>query len=266
MLRQIKKNLKLIVIILFTSHIYGKDSTSTSKAIIALSENVSVVGSITLYFDNFLQNVEMKTKIYKSLNRKGFSVQDWKRDQNGKNLHLFLVQNLTNIPNSFGSFDSRDFAIDNRFNIIEVYNAGTQKIRNKIGHFNGSIIVPNNDVEQNLFKRRSNFFGVELTAMTEHWLPEIGLNKGYKDRVEFINSNNTYFVNNEAYGQYFEVLKMFEKYFNFTTRLYVRNDHVWGIPTIFENGSFEVDGMIRDLSVFGTADLVVAPLGMDNVQ
>ena len=78
----------------------------------------------------------------------------------------------------------------------------------------------------------------------------------------------TYFPHNETYdvtefvqgGQFIDVLRVLEKQFNFTTRLYKRKDGHWGVPYKLSNGTLVIpEGKVKDL-VEGSVDLIVTGL------
>ena len=78
----------------------------------------------------------------------------------------------------------------------------------------------------------------------------------------------TYFPQNETYdvtelvngGIYIDVLHTLEKQYNFTTKLYVRKDGLWGVPHKLLNGTLVIpEGMVKDL-VEGSVDLIATSL------
>ena len=80
----------------------------------------------------------------------------------------------------------------------------------------------------------------------------------------------TYFPHNETYdvtefvqgGQFIDVLRVLEKQFNFTTRLYKRKDGHYGVPYKLANGTLVIpEGIVKDLAE-GSADIIVTGLAV----
>ena len=69
-------------------------------------------------------------------------------------------------------------------------------------------------------KRRTNFYGVELVALTEKWLP--GLDISNIENAKYDEKKERYEVTNLVSGPFYDVLKILEKSLNFTTKLYKR--------------------------------------------
>ena len=108
-------------------------------------------------------------------------------------------------------------------------------------------------------ERRGNFHGIQLKAMVcrEQFLLD------YPENVE---AYATYFPNNEtfdmtdtAYGICPDILHSIENAYNFTTKLYLRKDRVWGLPKILPNGTEVINGMIQSIAE-NSADLIWASL------
>ena len=108
-------------------------------------------------------------------------------------------------------------------------------------------------------QRRGNFHGIQLKAMVcrEQFLLD------YPENVE---AYATYFPNNEtfdmtdtAYGIYPDILHSIENAYNFTTKLYLRKDRVWGLPKILPNGTEVINGMIKSIAE-DSADMIWASL------
>ena len=104
-------------------------------------------------------------------------------------------------------------------------------------------------------KRRSDFYGVELVAMTDQWH---GTKIGNLENAIYDPLSDRYDVTNLVTGVFYDILKNLEETLNFTTKLYKRKNGGWGLPQIYQNGSIELSpGMLSDL-MHGSADLIVA--------
>jgi hypothetical protein len=110
---------------------------------------------------------------------------------------------------------------------------------------------------KNAIKRRSDFHGVELVALTDQWN---GIEIGNLENAIYDPIRDRYEVTNLVTGAFYNILKNLEKSLNFTTKLYKRKDGRWGLPQIHQNGSVEMSpGMVSDL-MYGSADLIVTGL------
>ena len=115
-------------------------------------------------------------------------------------------------------------------------------------------------MEQNFYKRRKNFHGSNLIALTE---PYYGVDLEMLEvarAAEYFPSNDTYDVTNYAKGPGYEILKHLENSLNFSTKSYKRRSGGWGTPTIYPNGTVDLEeGIVKDL-FFGKADVTVSHL------
>ena len=102
-----------------------------------------------------------------------------------------------------------------------------------------------------MVKRRSNFYGLKLSGMTEitkfTYCKTCSQSKNWKSLLPFFEKNNTFEITNMVEGIFIDVLHSLEQRFNFTTKLYIRKDRKWGAPEAFPNGTIAVDGMIQNL-------------------
>jgi hypothetical protein len=74
--------------------------------------------------------------------------------------------------------------------------------------------------------------------------------------------NKTYEVTGLTYGYYTEILSILESKLNFTTRLYKRQDGIWGLATIDKStGKFNASGMLIDV-MSGNADMIATFLSI----
>ena len=115
-------------------------------------------------------------------------------------------------------------------------------------------------MEQNFYKRRKNFHGSNLIALTELWYGiDFDMLEVAKTAVYFP-SNDTYDVTYYAKGPGYEILKHLENSLNFSTKSYKRRSGGWGTPTIYPNGTVDLEeGIVKDLH-FGKADVTVSHL------
>ena len=153
------------------------------------------------------------------------------------------------------------FVIESTSEVYEAYRINDRTIKRKLGQinqFDGNFVWKDN-VEQDFIKRRANFQGVNLKAMTETTGNELALDPKYLEEAPYFPSNETYEVSKYTYGIYFDVLMELQRELNFTTVLYKRKDLAWGFIYPQENGSYIATGIVGDL-FFNKVDFCVAPL------
>ena len=146
--------------------------------------------------------------------------------------------------------------------IFEKYTVNEYEIIKKLGHFTNDTYEPTKGVDTNFLKRRSNFMGIQMTAMTEISQGGRMINFENLHDAPYFLKNDTYDVTYSTKGSFYEILKYMEKKLNFTTKLYKRKVAAWGIPKVYPNGSIQIsDGMVKDVA-FGSLDMIVTGLVM----
>jgi hypothetical protein len=156
------------------------------------------------------------------------------------------------------------FLESSSFKVFEAYEVNDIKTFRQLGIFssnNSNKFHPEEDVEQYFIKRRSDFKGVVIKAMTEIEEPLLWFQDNFKSEAPYFRDNQTYDVTGLVEGMFFEVLTTLESELNFKTRLYKREDGIWGSGYLQEDGTYTTSGMISDL-VNGSADMIVASLGI----
>ena len=115
-------------------------------------------------------------------------------------------------------------------------------------------------MEQNFYKRRKDFHGSNLIALSE---PYYGIDYDMLEVAKtavYFPLNDTYDVTNFAKGPGYEILKHLENSLNFSTKSYKRRSGGWGTPTIYPNGTVDLEeGIVKDL-FFGKADMCFSHL------
>lgn len=141
--------------------------------------------------------------------------------------------------------------------VFEAYVINNHQVIRKLGRFENQHLIWESNVKRNFVLRRSDFYGMTLTAMTSIY----GENSDYKEKATYFKNNQTYLVNQFTNGMLYDILIILQKSLNFTTNLYQRSDNAWGSVYPQGNGSFHATGMVSDI-FFGRADFILAELSI----
>ena len=204
---------------------------------------------------------ETKIKLIKSTSGKGLTL-DWVDEfQNSRTFLLIISQDD-------GLFDrKKEINIDQQIyfltpslNLYEKYTINNELIQQQLGHFDGGVYIPEELIDQNFLKRRKNFHGSKLIALTLEGgrLLKIDNHKN----AQYFSSNETYDVTGLVQGPIFDIWTILQNNLNFTTKIYSKMNDKWGVPIQHPNGSIIVqDGIIKD-GMDGSADILLAGLVM----
>jgi hypothetical protein len=145
-------------------------------------------------------------------------------------------------------------------NLYEQYTINNELIQQKLGHFVDGLYIPEESIEQNFMKRRQNFHGSKLIALTVEGSDYIKIDN--KENAPYFPSNETYDVTGLVRGTFFDIWTILQNNLNFTTNIYSRIDNKVGVPIQHPNGSISVpDGIIKD-GMDGSADILLAGLAI----
>ena len=200
---------------------------------------------------------ETKITLIKSMSEKGLTL-NWINEFQCSKKFLLIISQADSLldVNEEINIDQQIYFLTPSLYLYEKYIINNQLIQQKLGHFVGGTYVPEESIEQNFLKRRHNFHGSKLIALT------VGSNRGNYIRIEkenatYFPSNKTYDVTGSAQGLIFDIWKLLQNNLNFTTRIYSRMDDKWGVPIQHANGSISVpDGIIKD-GMDGLADILL---------
>ena len=143
-------------------------------------------------------------------------------------------------------------------NLYEKYTINNILIQQKLGHFVDGMYIQEESMEQNFLKRRHNFHGSELIALTNEDLEYTKIENF--NNAPYFPSNQTYDVTGLVQGSIFDIWTILQKNLNFTTMIYSRMDDKWGVPILHPNGSiFVPDGIVKH-GMDGSADILLASL------
>ena len=130
--------------------------------------------------------------------------------------------------------------------LFEKYIVNHQIIIQRLGNFVNDSFIPNTLVKQNFFKRRQDFYGFGMIAVTEEIESAIEINL---KNATYFPYNQTFDVTNSIQGSFFDIWKNLETTFNFTTKIYIRKERKgWGVPSQLPNGTILIsDGIVKDV-------------------
>ena len=143
--------------------------------------------------------------------------------------------------------------------LYEKYTISNQVIYQKLGNFVDGMYSKEESIEQNFMKRRQNFHGSKLIALTAEG-DYIKIDN--IDNAIYFPSNKTYDVTGLVRGSFFDIWTTLQNNLNFTTNIYSRMDNKFGVPIQHSNGSISVpDGIIKD-GMDGLADILLTGLAI----
>ena len=145
-------------------------------------------------------------------------------------------------------------------NLYEKYTINNELIQQKLGHFVDGMYIPEESIEQNFLKRRQNFHGSKLIAVTQDYGTYLKI-ENFKN-APYFPYNETYDVTGLVQGSFFDIWMTLQNNLNFTSIIYCRKVPKWGVPIEHLNGSISVpDGSIKD-AMDGLVDILLVPLSV----
>ena len=133
--------------------------------------------------------------------------------------------------------------------VYETYVINKVRVQRKLGYIDQfvKVFLWSDDVNSNFVRRRSNFHGVTMKAMTESVGKNLILDEEYKTKAPYVPKDQTFIVNEFASGLYMEVLGILQDRLNFTTVLYKRKFASWGFVDVQDDGTLKGSGMVGDV-------------------
>ena len=116
--------------------------------------------------------------------------------------------------------------------LYEFYYVQSIKIVRELGKIADNQFLWKKGIDQAFVRRRSNFHGIALKAMTEQFGNLILLNETYRELAPYFPKNDTFLVNNYISGLCQDILMELQNVLNFTTLLYKRSNVSWGVSGI----------------------------------
>ena len=154
------------------------------------------------------------------------------------------------------------FYFDDTQELFEAYTINDSNIVRRLGFVsNETWFQWDKDVNPNFVRRRSNFQGVSLKAMTEFDGNSINADLSFLTDAPYFPENETYLLNGFTYGIYHDVLNVLQNHLNFSTQLFKRKDGAWGMVYPQDDGTFKTVGFVGDLFLkkasFAIASLII---------
>ena len=187
---------------------------------------------------------ENKVALAKMMAQTGLSLRRVDQLSTSETFLLVLLQDHEIFDNI--QINQQVYFLTPSLDLFEKYIVNKKIIVQKLGHFVNDSYVPNISADQKFFKRRQDFHGFRMVAMTEREGTAIVIKN--VENATYFSSNQTYDVTNSIQGSFFHIWKNLESTMNFTTKIYKRNVKSWGVPRQLSNGTIELsNGIIKDV-------------------
>ena len=188
---------------------------------------------------------------------------DFKVDFGSPASSVLVITKLENVEHDLGnknvSIDEEVYFLDVlTLNIYETYNVNDHQIIHELGHFEVNDLedkvdfIANKKFPLSMIERRDDFQGVTFIGMTDLEGPWVIIPDDFEIKATFFPGNQTYDVTGIVSGVYIDILHSVEALLNFTTKLYLRKDRKWGIPS-----KLEVSKSNQSLTWLNSKDLVI---------
>ena len=145
--------------------------------------------------------------------------------------------------------------------LYETYSINGVKVTNDLGQLIKDeesgiwTFIRSNPMKKSFVRRRGNFHGKNLVGMVNVYAPSVVLPKNFEDKAKYFPVNETYDVTDHVSGTYISFLRLSQRMLNFTSKIYIRKDRVWGSALQFKNGTTQFTGMLQNV-VEGNADFI----------
>ena len=148
--------------------------------------------------------------------------------------------------------------------MFEAYRINGRHIQRKLGVVKSdtNIFLWDNGITQDFVKRRSDFYGLVLTGVTEFWGDYINADPSYIVNAQYFESNDTFLVSGFLYGFVNDIINELQRRLNFTIILYKhRVEASGGFIYPLANGSYHGSGMVGDV-FFNRVDMAMHPFSI----
>ena len=141
--------------------------------------------------------------------------------------------------------------------VFEKYKINRVKIKQTLGFFNNTVneFSWTKNITKEMVKRRSNFHGLTLKAMTEFSGRNMIGDPEYLTKALYFTTNQTFLINGFTYGYIDDIFQIMQQRLNFSALIYKRKVTSWGKVLRHSNSTLEGIGIIGDL-FYRKADLI----------
>ena len=236
------------------------DINIQAKTLAAFTREFRAPQPLPIFYNNTKQT---KITLTKSMSKKGLAM-DWHNELRYSKDFLLIISQDTDLldGNEKIKIDQQIYFLTSSLELYEKYTINNELIQQKLGHFFDGIYMPEESIEQNFLKRRRNFYGSKLIAVTQNYGTYVKI-ESFKD-APYFSYNETYDVTGLVQGSIFDIWMTLQNNLNFTSIIYCRKVPKWGVPIEHLNGSISMpDGSIKD-AMDGLVDILLVPLSVLN--
>ena len=234
------------------------DGIIQAKILTAFARQFRAPQPLAIFYNT---SKETKIKLIKSMSKKGVTLH-WNDELTYSKKFLLVITQSDNLfnQNKEIKMDQEIYYLTSSLDLYEKYTVNNIEIKQKLGHFADGTYVTEKLIEQNILKRRQNFHGSKLMAVTNE--DHNFIKTGNLKNAPYFPTNETYDVTGLVHGSYFDIWMMMQNNLNFTTIIYRKKVKKYGVPVQHPNGSISVpDGIIKD-SLDYSADILFAHLSI----
>ena len=214
------------------------EGTVEATLLVTFSKQFRAPQPLSLFYD---VSKETKIKLTKLMSKEN-STLDWINQLNyTEKFLLLIIENEDYLEwDEKINIDQQIYFLTPSMDLYEKYTINNEIVKQKLGYFFEGIYIPEELIEQNFLKRRQNFHGSKLIALS-YW------NIKQPTSTNYFPSNETY-VLGLVNRKILDIWTILQTKLNFTTRCYSRKDKKVGVPIEHPNGSISVpDGAIKDI-------------------
>ena len=213
------------------------EGTVEATLLVTFSKQFRAPQPLSLFYD---VSKETKIKLIKLMSKEN-STLDWINQLNyTEKFLLLIIENEDHLEGDEKiNIDQQIYFLTPSMDLYEKYTINNEIVKQKLGYFFEGMYIPEELIEQNFLKRRQNFQGSKLIALSYY-------NIKHPTNTHYFPSNETY-VMGLLKQPMFDIWMILQNKLNFTTRCYSRKDKKVGVPIQHPNGSISVpDGIIKD--------------------
>ena len=162
---------------------------------------------------------EKKISLAKSMNENGISLR-WVEESISSEKFLLILYSDDSIQSENIKINQQFYFFSKSMELFEKYAVNNHVIEQKLGYVSNNSYFPTEFVEQSFLRRRKNFHGLEMLAMTAEI--ENALMFKNLDQAKYFPSNQTKDVTKLVKGSLYDIWTHLENTLNFSTKMYRR--------------------------------------------